>query len=330
MLRRFWLAAVAMVALFAARGNAADPKYLPGDTEIVFTINVKQILGSELIKSQKDRLEQVKQLIQSQLPGDNQAKEYLEKMGFDPYRDLTSITVGMPPTKETDAAVVLIEGKFEGDKLMTTAEQAARDHGEVIKIRKAGRFKIFEITPPGEKRLYASLIAGDTLVACASEETINSIVARAIGTKQTPLKKELLALLQTTSSKQSLNFVATGNAIVKLAEGAPVPNQQALQAIQAVEGFSGAVTIGKDVQLQLGVLAKDAAAAKAFADQANAGLPVVRFLVAQQAQQDERLAPLVDAVKTLRASAQGSNLILRGELSVENIQKLLQSFAPGN
>ena len=60
----------------------------------------------------------------------------------------------------------------------------------------------------------------------------------------------------------------------------------------------------------------------------DAGLNIVRFLVAQKAQQDERFLPLADAVKTLRATSEQSSLILRAELSVENIQKLLQNFNP--
>ena len=70
------------------------------------------------------------------------------------------------------------------------------------------------------------------------------------------------------------------------------------------------------------------ATAKDFAQKANAGLNIVRFLVAQKAQQDERLLPVADAVKTLRATSEGSTLILRAEMSVDNIQKLMQNFNP--
>src|SRR5262245_58516414 len=108
---RVSLGAVALAALaFTASLQAADPKYFPPDTEIVFSINVKQILGSELLKANKDKLEQLKELIKSQLPGDAVAQKYLEKMGFDPFKDLTSVTIAMPPSKDPDAVFIIVQG----------------------------------------------------------------------------------------------------------------------------------------------------------------------------------------------------------------------------
>ena len=43
-----------------AAAEAGDPKYWPKDTEMVLSVHVKQILESELVKSQKEFLEQVK------------------------------------------------------------------------------------------------------------------------------------------------------------------------------------------------------------------------------------------------------------------------------
>src|SRR5262249_30314761 len=236
--------------------------------------------------------------------------------------------IAMPPSKDPDAVFVIVHGGVNQEKIQGVAERVAQDHGDVFKIGKVGKYRVYEISPEGEKKVYATLLNDNTMVACTSEGAVKAAINRASGGQRAALKKEITSLLQTTSPKQSFSFVATGSALVKLAEDAPVPNQQALQALQAVEGISGAVTISKDVQLQLGVAAKDVATAKDFAQKANAGLNTVRFLVAQKAQQDERLAPVADAVKTLRATSEGSTLILRAEMSVDNIQKLMQNFNP--
>src|SRR5262249_24390909 len=326
---RVSLGAVALAALaLSASLHAADPKYFPPDTEIVVSINVKQILGSELLKANKDKLEQFKEMIKSQLPGDAQAQKYLERMGFDPFKDLTSITIAMPPSTDPDALFVIVEGAFNQEKIQGVAERVAQEHGEVFKIGKVGKYKIYEISPEGEKKVFATLLNDNTMVACTSEGAVKAAINRATGGQRADLKKEITSLLQTTSPKQSLSFVTTGSALVKLAETAPVPNQQALQSLQSIEGISGAITINKDVQLQLGVSAKDAATAKDFAQKANFGLNMVRLLVNQKVQQDERLQPVADAVKTLRATSEGSALILRAEMSFENIQKLMQNFNP--
>ena len=57
--RRMWLGAlVCVLGAGLASTRAADPKYLPSDTEIVFTVNVKQILATELVKKNKDAIDQ--------------------------------------------------------------------------------------------------------------------------------------------------------------------------------------------------------------------------------------------------------------------------------
>jgi hypothetical protein len=321
--RVFLAGLVVAVLALAGPARAADPKYFPPDTEIVVTINVKQILDSELLKANKDKLEQAKEMIKAQLPIDAQAQKHLEQMGFDPFKDLASVTIAMPPSKDPEAVFVIVEGSFTPEKV-----QVAQDHGDVFKISKLGKYKIFEITPPGANRFYASLLNNNAMVVCASEQSVKAAIGRATGGNRPPLKREITSLLQTTSNKQSFSFVATGSALVELSKEAPVANEQALQALKAIDGISAAVTVSKDVQMQLGVATKDAATAKDFAQKAGAGLNIVRFLVAQKAMQDERFLPLADAVKTLRATSEQANLILRAELSVENIQKLLQNFNP--
>ena len=49
------------------------------------------------------------------------------------------------------------------------------------------------------------------------------------------------------------------------------------------------------------------------------------FLTAQLATKDEKLAPLVEIAKTLRITKQGSNVILRGTVSLEVIEKLMKN-----
>src|SRR5205823_5277785 len=253
------------------------------------------------------------EMIKAQLPVDDQAQKHLEQIGFDQFRDLSSVTIAMPPSKDPEAMFVIVEGSFTPEKVHAVAEQVAQDHGDVFKISKVGKYKVFEITPPGANRFYASLLNNNAMVVCASERAVQAAIKRAIGAERPPLKREITSLLQTTSNKQSFSFVATGSALVELSKEAPVANEQALQALKAIEGISAAVTVSKDVQMQLGVATKDAATAKDFAQKAGAGLNIVRFLVAQKAMQDERFQPLADAVKTLRATSEQANLILRAE-----------------
>jgi hypothetical protein len=323
-----FVAATVLLALATvARVQAVDPKYLPGDTEIVITINVKQMLDSEILKGQKDQLDAIKAAIKGALPFQEAAQKYLEMAGFDPFKDFGSVTIAGPPTKDPDAFMILVEGTFDQAKIDKAAEAAAKDLGDAFKITKAGRFKIFEVTPPGEKRMYASLVSMSTMVICTSEDAMKGALARAAGTKKSALKKEVSALVARTSPKQSISMVATGSALAKLSEDAPGAGQVG-DYLKSVEGVRGALTISKDLKLDIDVFTKDVATAKEFARQAQAGLNAVRVFAGLKAAQDERFVPVADAVKSLKASSTGNILELSGEISFENIQKLLKNFQP--
>jgi hypothetical protein len=325
--RRAWQ--VAMVVALGGLATfstvrAADSKYLPNDTEIVFTINLKQILDSDLVKANKDALNQAKAQLENQA-GDNPALKYLKAAGFDIFRDLHSITMASNGSK--DPTAILIDGTFNTAKFNATAEEVAKDSPDTIKITKVGVRTVFEITPPGEKMGFACLIDGKVLLATSSKEALTNALAQASGSKKSELKKEFAVLLDTVNNKQSINFVATGPALAKLVESAPIPNGEAASAaLQNIDGLSGAITVNKDVQFQLGINAKDEPGAKKMASDGSGMLLVVQVLVGQQAKKDEKFAPLVDVVKTLRITSQGSNVLLRGTVSIDVIEKLMKNI----
>src|SRR5260370_34094234 len=251
-IHRVWLTGLALtlaafVSIFAAR--AADIKYLPDDTEIILNINFKQILNSDLVKAQKDGLAQVKQQIENHIPGE--AEKYLKAVGFDLFRDLGSITVGMPGKKDPDAGFIIIEGTFHPKKFYETAAQAAKDHGDHLKIAKSGDFKVLEIQAEG-KTVYVTMINKTTIVACGQKERMTAALHRAAKNGKPAFQKNVKDLLATVNSKQSTTDVARGHALAKHMEDAPIPNAEAIgPALQPIEGLTGAITTGKDIQVHL-------------------------------------------------------------------------------
>ena len=68
--------------------RAAEPdKLLPADADTVVTVNIKQILDTDIIK--KYALEQLKQALDGQ-----DAKKLLTELGLDPLKDIDRIVVG--------------------------------------------------------------------------------------------------------------------------------------------------------------------------------------------------------------------------------------------
>ncbi len=326
--RRMWLAGLVLTlaTCVASQARAVDPKILPGDTELVVSFNLKQMLSSDIAKQYKDIIEQARGAIEGQIQN-NPAAKYLEKTGFDLLRDLHSVTVASNGSKDVDAVFLVIEGKFNAEKINAVAEEIAGENAEVLKISKIGSTKVYEITPAGEKRVYAALINETTLVAAPSMDALKDAIS---GTPRKAMKANFKSLLKTTSNKQSFSFAATGSALGKLIADAPIPNVDAAAGmLQGVDGISMAVTIGKDIQIQLGVNAADEETAKKTVAAGNFGLLTVRTLAAQKAKEDPNLQPLVDIAKTLRITSEGNNVLLRGDISLENLEKLIKVLPKG-
>jgi hypothetical protein len=312
-----------LAACVASQARAIDPKYLPGDTELVVTLNLKQMLDSPVAKQYKELIDKARGEIQRQLQN-HQAAQELEKAGFDLLRDLHGVTIASNGGKDLSDMFLVVEGNFDEEKINGVAEEAAGKAPEALKISKIAGKKVYEITPPGEKRIYACLINEKTLVVSPTEDALKDAIS---GSARKGMKDNFRSLLKTTSNKQSFSFAATGAALSKLVENAPVPNAEMVAGtLQQIDGLTAAITLTKDIQFQLGINAKDQEAAKKTADGGNFGLIMIRTMVQQKAKEDERLLPLVDVAKTLRISSDGNNVLLRGEVTLDNLQKLIDTF----
>src|SRR5262245_5076689 len=106
---RVWTGALTLTlaVLTAAPARADVAKYLPNDTELLLTVNVRQILDAPLVKN-NNQIEQVKGLIK----GNEDVQKVLEALGFDLFKDLTSITIALPAGTDLQQGTVLVEGKF--------------------------------------------------------------------------------------------------------------------------------------------------------------------------------------------------------------------------
>src|SRR5436305_6233402 len=106
------LPALLVVALSV---QSAEPdRLLPGDTEQVVHINIKQILGSQLFK--KYALPD----IEKQLKDNKEYKQLQEATGVDVLKDVNSIVIANSGTTGKKALVIL-RGRFDQDKIHKSA-----------------------------------------------------------------------------------------------------------------------------------------------------------------------------------------------------------------
>jgi hypothetical protein len=308
------------------RAQSIAPKYLAPDTQVVATINVQQILNSEVAKTHKDLVQQGRFLLENKLT-DFGVSKYLEKAGLDLFRDIRSITVAGPGTQDVDKGVLIVEGKFNPEKLKAAATDAATDNPGAINVIKLGEQTVFEIPEPNGKTVYVGTVGKDVLLATASKEAFSATVAQLKSGKAPALSKGFNTLLQTTNDKQSLSIAATGPALARLAQNAPGGAGAGIaEQFKSVDGLSVAVTLSKDVLFQVGINATDKEAAEQLAKLGNGFLIPIRGMIAQKAKEDPKFVPVGEVAQTLRIVNQGNNVVLRGEITFETLGKLLKNL----
>jgi len=328
LVRRFWLAAVCTLAgLWAASAaQAQQHKLLPSDTEAIVTINLQQILKSEVVKGNEALLKTVQEKFNEKIDEQGVGK-WLKKAGFDPFRDLTSITVAVPGgERNPQEGFVILEGNFDADKIEEAATEASKEAGGGLTIARIAGIKAYEVSPKDEKTIYIGILNNKTMFAAASKEDFAGAVARFNGTKASALKSELKTLLETVNNKQSFSAVATGPMVQKLSENLPNVPKQAADKVKKLEGLAISVTVQKNIDFQLAVTVEDNKTAMSFADIGNLFITGARLQIGQKAQQEPKLAPVADILQTLRAEAQGKNLILRGQVTFDTLTKILQNL----
>lgn len=332
--RRFWSAAVCTLTVLVggSAAQAQNTKILPADTELVMSFNVQQILKSEVLKTEQAKtiVELAKGKIHDSLDEKGVLK-YLKKADFDLFRDLSSISIALPGGRGMDEGFILLEGKFDAEKIEAALTEAGKEAGGGVKATRIANVKAFEVAPKEDKSMYVGILNAKTMIACATKADFAEAVARVNGTKAGTFKAgSFKSLLETTSTKQSISFVATSKILGKLAENNPNAGgdqaKMAVAALQQLDGFSVAITVQKDVDVQVGINAKDAESAQKFAGMANAVILIGKAKVAEQAKQNEKLAPLVDVMNSVRANANGTNLVITGQISFDALEKLLQNL----
>jgi hypothetical protein len=310
--------------------QAQNTKILPADTELVMTFNLKQILTSEVFKANQVLVDLAKAKITEQLDDKGVAK-WLKKADFDLFRDLNVVTFAVPGGRNPEEGFILLEGNFDSEKIEAAVMEASKEVDGGVKVITIAGTRAFEVTPKDEKTMYVGVLDKKTMIASVTKADFTEAVARNKGTRPATFKTDVVKnLMASTSKKQSLSFLATSKVLAKLGENNPNANndqaKMAMAALQQVEGFSAALTIQKDIDFQLGINAKDADTAKKIEGVVGAGLLIARGKVMELAKQNEKLAPAVDVVNSIRAVSKGPNLTITGQITFDALEKLLQNL----
>lgn len=249
------LALLAMVS-FAVADTAPEPKgvseddskWLLGDAEVFFKVNVKQMLTSGLMK--KGGIDKIKEAIN----GNAQVKTILDAAGLDVTKDVDSIVASGSGANPTDAKMrVVIKGRFDPEKISAAITAKHKE----IKITKEGTTSLYEVPVQPDQNLFAAFADKNTLILTQSKDsTVEAL--KSGGKKAAPVSKEMKAALGKFTGKESLTMVmVVTEEIKKMLQGVP----RAGESASKLQTLTAAMTLTDDVDLAVRGITSDAKAA---------------------------------------------------------------------
>ena len=304
------LTASPLLAQNEAPRRGIDP-FLPPDTEIISTVNFKQIFDSNLFK--KYMLEEAREALKNAA----MVKDILDDLGFDPFKDLDKVISAGPGGSETDKGLIIVHGRFNLEKFKAKAEDAAKSNGDNLKIHKIndGKNMLYEVTVDPVPTLWVALAGKTTLLVSPGKDYVVDALKRM--DKPARLQnKDFQSLLEKMDNRQSVSLAAVGKAVAK----ADLPDA-VKEAFENIDAIGGGLTIGEDINFELVGNAKTAKDAKDINDKISAGLNFGLGLLGIAAGQNKELAPLVDIAKTVRSSARDKTVTIKAAISAELIEK---------
>ncbi len=321
MLRRsLWLCALSAFAAVPSARAADLDKYLPEDTEMVVSINVRQILDSDFFKKN------VGDAARDALNGVDQAPEILKDLGFDPFKDLDRVVVAAPGGADQDRGLVIAHGRFDLDKFRAKAEQVSKDEPDILKIHKIadgadGKFLVYEVTvneqaPP----VFVALADATTVLASPGKDYVVDAM-RKVSSKEAPVlkNKQMQGLLERMNDKQSVSLAVVGGA---LSDGAP---QEVKDLFEKIDALGGGVTLDDDVKIEVAATAKNADDAKDVVDDLKSYLNQARLLLSALAfTKNAKVDVLIDLVNSVKISVKDKTVVVKATVSADSIEGALK------
>ena len=321
MLRRSVCLCAVSMALAAASARAGEvDKYLPDDAEMVVSVNVRQILDSELFKKN------VEEQAREALKGLDEAQDVLKDLGFDPFTDVDRVVAARPAGVDQDRGLVIVHGRFDLDRFRAKAEQVAKDEPDILKIHKVtdgegGKFLVYEVTATDQAApVFVALPERSTLLASPGKDYVVDALRKQNVKEQPALKnKDMQALLERMNDKQAVSVAVVGAA---LTEGAPDEVKQLFEKIDAV---GGGVTVGDEIKVEVAVSAKDADDAKEIGDEAKGYLKQAKLLLSALAfAESNQIDALLDVVGGVRVSVKDKTVVFKASVGADVIDDALK------
>src|SRR5438445_6419730 len=303
------------VLVVAAPVQAADiDKLLPNDCECVLTLNVGQLLESDLNK--KHGLVKMQELLDSS----EDIREILKSLGFNPLKDIHRITWASSNTGDSGKALIIMHGRFEPKRFHTKADEVEQNHGEILKIHPVGQSRLYEIDFPGQGPYFVAIVDACTIVVSAGREYVVEALNKAAGIKKSEVKKQLADLVRKVQADRTLWLVASKSAL----EHSPLSTDDAGRPVLAkIETVYLGVIVSQELKAEFDLTTKSAETAKELDKELVEKLDRAKGIVSILVGNVKELQILLDLAEAMKVSSQGNTVSLRGQIGAAAIEKSL-------
>jgi hypothetical protein len=305
------LGAALAAAFLVAPARAADvSKYLPDGTLFVVTFNIKQLMDAPLVKTDEKAFKD----------GMSEISKALEGFGVDPNKDLKRIVIaaGMDFPK----ALVLLEGKFDADKVHGKLKEMAKDKKHNLTVADDDKLVHYKLklpkAPIPQPGLPSELLLApldENFLAVAMEKDALSDAVAKMGGKKAEIKEDVVALIGKIDPKETLSLVVV-----------PPPEMLAGGPVDGLKTVTGGVTVAEGIKTNILLSTKDADSAKSLAQMINEGLNQMKQFLPLIASQQPNFGPkeqkmATDLIDLFKASAGEEGVRLQGNVTKEFIEK---------
>jgi len=310
-LRGLVLCALTLLPLPALCAEDDLSRLMPADVDMVVYLNVKQLIGSALLK--QCALEDHKSLepVKSALKDNKEALQLFAAMGLDPLRDIHSMYLG-GQANSAPKLLLVIRGAFDVDKVHKSAADYLKQHPDKGKQHTDGDLTVYEISESGVTG-FAILLDRQTVIIGRSKDS----VVTAARQKDNKLKKELQELIHDQDAKQSLWFagVATDDIRKQLALD---PRTASLAG--KVTAVTGRVLVTDQIVLELRIQTTDGRSASMLRKFLND----IKTISARATENIDTFGPFLSkVVGTFKVSIDDSSVVLSATITAEMIKQAL-------
>jgi RNA polymerase sigma factor (sigma-70 family) len=322
----------------ALPARAADlDKLLPDDSNFVLSVNVKQILQSPLFT--KDSQKQIEELLKTEA-----AQAVLKDTAFDPVKDVGRVVLAMGPTSLPEEGrrddgqtanpfgpVILIQGRFDPDKIRVRIDQAVKDFPDMLKIHSIGKANVVEIAVAGNR--YFAVVVDRNIVALAPRrEQIEDLLAKAAGERETEFENaELPKLLKALDPKLAIGAVGTSDMVIAPDYSFKPVKYKRLRD-SGIKTLSSGATAGDKFRAKVTLTTKNTDSAQKLRSTLEEGLGKIEAEIKAEGElltrekEKELIATMLDALKSVTLAVKDRTVTLEGHAGADAMQAMIKGW----